>query len=361
MSFKRLDPEDFIFSAESVTAPAWTTNSPILTSRTNDEGVFSTDFHTSSIQESSITGKYYVAVYQKPSTDVDSEVQFDIAYGNSEGDGEKPFTNGISASYTSTIYGQYQNLVYGDENTNFIFNNVSQSSFYALTIDRSRYKEKLLPGTFNLVLADAQGNPSLRLTDNSKDVGTLSFTEAGRVFQIVSGSDGSAISSEDSVLGAVAPGMTVSGSYGLFLPDIGTIILNAKALDLLPPTDGVNGGGINLGTQTTRIGGENNPGRLFGRINSGSNFQLNSEETITSDFVFVRARNAEFNYSENPSFISGSQGVVIYDSFINNPQTYITTVGLYNDNNDLLAVAKLSKPLKKDFTKETLVRVKLDF
>jgi hypothetical protein len=96
-------------------------------------------------------------------------------------------------------------------------------------------------------------------------------------------------------------------------------------------------------------------------IQSGSSFGLNSEETITSDFVFVRARNSEFNYSENPSYISGSTGEVIYNYFINNPQTYITTVGMYNDSNELLAVAKLSKPLLKDFTKEALVRVKLDF
>jgi hypothetical protein len=95
---------------------------------------------------------------------------------------------------------------------------------------------------------------------------------------------------------------------------------------------------------------------------SGSkSFLLNSQETITSDFVFVRPRSAEFNYSENPSFISGSTGEVLYSGFINNPQTYVTTVGLYNDTNELLAVAKLSRPLLKDFTKEALVRIKLDF
>ena len=77
--------------------------------------------------------------------------------------------------------------------------------------------------------------------------------------------------------------------------------------------------------------------------------------------MFVRPRSSEFNYSENPSYISGSTGEILYDSFINNPITYITTVGMYNDNNELLAVAKLSRPLKKDFTKEALVRVKLDF
>jgi len=88
---------------------------------------------------------------------------------------------------------------------------------------------------------------------------------------------------------------------------------------------------------------------------------MNSQETIASNYVFVRARNAEFNYSENPSFISGSNGEVTFNSMINNPQTFPTTIGLYNDNNELLAVAKLSRPLLKDFTKESLVRVKLDF
>jgi hypothetical protein len=90
-------------------------------------------------------------------------------------------------------------------------------------------------------------------------------------------------------------------------------------------------------------------------------FTLQSQETITSDFIFVRPRSSEFNYSENPSFISGSTGEVLYSGFINNPQTYITTIGLYNDSSELLAVAKLSRPLLKDFTKEALIRVKLDF
>jgi hypothetical protein len=104
-----------------------------------------------------------------------------------------------------------------------------------------------------------------------------------------------------------------------------------------------------------------NPQRLFASISGAASFALNSEETITSDYVFIRARNSEFNYSENPTFISGSTGEVIYDNFINAPQVYVTTVGLYNDSNNLLAVAKMSRPLLKDFTKEALVRVKLDF
>ena len=132
-------------------------------------------------------------------------------------------------------------------------------------------------------------------------------------------------------------------------------MLNAAALDLN------NIEGINLSSSLDANTQGNNPQKLFKSISGSGNFSLNSEETISSDYVFVRARNSEFNYSENPSFISGSTGEVIYDYFINNPQVYPTSVGLYNDSNELIAVAKLSRPLRKDFTKEALIRVKLDF
>jgi len=120
-------------------------------------------------------------------------------------------------------------------------------------------------------------------------------------------------------------------------------------------------GGINLYVNRGSNTNGNNTTTLFSAVSGGASFTMNSQETVTSDFIFVRPRSSQYNYSENPSFISGSTGEVLYNDFINNPQTYITTVGLYNDTNDLLAVAKLSRPLKKDFTKEALVRVKLDF
>jgi hypothetical protein len=174
-------------------------------------------------------------------------------------------------------------------------------------------------------------------------VSTDTYLDCGRVYQIVSGSNGLAASGT-----GYSPS---SGSYGLFLPDIATILLNPLALSQ----------SINLEASKSFNSDGQNISRLFTAISGAASFQINSEETVTSDYVFVRARNSEFNYSENPSFISGSTGDVIFSTFINSPQTYMTTVGFYNDTNDLLAVAKLSKPLTKDFTKEALVRVKLDF
>jgi hypothetical protein len=348
MAFKRLDPEDFVVSADSITAPAWTNNVSSLTA-----------LYTSSVQEASSNGNYYLNVYQTASTNTSAEVQFNIAYGNSTGLGSLLYNTGIAnLSPTRTVYGQFRNLIYGDENASFIFGGVTQDDFYVITLDRARFKQTLFPGSLNLRLYNSSNN-IIQLTDNSNDVSVETFLDCGRVYQIVSGSSGYAVSLANSAPNAVAAGMTISGSYGLMLPDIGTIILNAAALDLA-----IANGGVSLGTTKDPDTDNNNPARLFARLSTTagvSSFALNSQETVTSDFAFVRARNGEFNYSENPSFISGSTGTIVYDAFIQNPQTYITTIGLYNDNNELLGVAKLSKPLKKDFSKEALIRVKLDF
>jgi len=348
MSFKRFDPEDFLISADSITAGAWSNNAPTLT-----------EFYTSSVQASSTSGNYYLSVFQTGSTLTGAEVQFNIAFGDSAGSGSVLYDSGVNGkSYTSTVYGQWQNIVLGDENNNFIFGGVTPvtQSIYALSVNRARFKGSIFPGTLDLRINSASTSFNLRLTDNSNDVTTTTYNEAGRVYQIVSGSNGNAIGAGSTPAGAVSNGMTVSGSYGLFLPDIGAIILNASALNLES-----SDGGVGLGTLYSPNTANNNPSIIFAAINNGSVFTLNSQENITSDYVFVRARNSEFNYSTNPSFISGSTGEVLYNDFINAPQTFITSIGMYNDANELLAVAKLSKPLKKDFTKEALIRVKLDF
>ena len=94
-------------------------------------------------------------------------------------------------------------------------------------------------------------------------------------------------------------------------------------------------------------------------VNGG--IQARSSEQVKSTYYFVRVRNAEYNYSNNPSFVTGSLGELAYSTFINDPQVYVTTVGLYNERKELLATAKLSQALLKNFTREALIKVKLDF
>ena len=338
MSFKRFDAEDLVIASEAVSAPVWSTGDPILST-----------LFTSSTQPNLESGKFYYDVYQTGSTLDNAAVQFSIAYGDLDGSGSAPYNPSVvGKSPSSTIYGQYRTLVLGDEETSFSFGGVSQEYFYAIAIDRDRFKESLLPASFNLTLKNTS-NRTLNLTDNSAAVTTVSYNDAGRVYQVVSGSNGTPYT------GVNANGYTdTSGSYGLFLPDIGVILLNGAALDISGTAEGVA-----LGTTrgTTNVG---NPGKLFQLINSGSLLQLNYKETVTSQFVFARVRNSEFNYSTNPSYITGS-GDLRISSMLDTPQSYITTVGMYNDNNELVAVAKLSRPLLKDFTKEALIRIKLDF
>ena len=332
MSFKRLDPEDISISAEAISAPLWSTGLSNLQT-----------FITSSNQVSGPTGDYYYKVYN----DLDLlYTQFSITFGNKDGVGTQLYNTAVSGkSPSSTIYGQFRNLVFGDEDTDFVFGTVTQDSIYAITFDRARYKEKLLPGSFNITLTDPVIGNSIQLTDNSKDVSTISYVDAGRVYELVSGSNGAAYSGS---------GATAQGTYGKFLPDVGVVILNAEALDLPAPF------GINLATDLTPNTPPLNIDKLYSVISTGGSSDALSEETVSSNYIFVRVRNSEFNYSTNPSNITGS-GELRHSIMVNTPQAYITTVGLYNDSNDLVAVAKLSKPLLKDFTKEALIRIKLDY
>ena len=132
-------------------------------------------------------------------------------------------------------------------------------------------------------------------------------------------------------------------------------LLNPLALDL-PDADN----GIALGTTRNPNTTDKNHEKLLDAIDGGGSFIVDSEENISSQFYFVRAKNKEFNYSSNPSFID-TNGNLNFDSIVDNPRTFITTIGLYNDSNELLAVAKLSQPVAKDFTKEALIKVKLDY
>ena len=341
MSYKRFDAEDVVVSAESISTPAWTGDKTTLTT-----------FFTSSTQIGATSADYYYDIYNTGSTIQGSRVQFSVAYADKKGSGSLLYNSNVDGkSPSSTIYGQYRNLILGDEDTDFTFGTETSEYFYVLAIDRARYKEKLLPGTLDLKLMVSSSGATLNLTDNSNIVTTTTFADAGRVYELITGSLGTISTGAKNTNGYT----TTAGSYGKLLPDVGLVVLNGKALDAATSAGGL---GMSINRSSDVVGGNN--GKAYDVIRDGANFRIQSEETITSNFIFVRARNSEFNYSTNPSLITGS-GEIRHNVMVNSPQSFITAVGLYNDNNDLLAVAKLSRPLLKDFTKESLVRIKLDY
>lgn len=323
MSFVRYNPEDSVISSETVVRGLWANNSYNLAT-----------FYTASGYT-----EYYLDVYNESptcGTCSGSAVQFSIQYGQISGSGSAPINANVPGySPSRVVYGEYRNLVYGTETQNFSFDGgtTTATGIYVINISRANYKQSLQPGSLNLTLVS--GSTTLKLTDDSNTTSLTRFIGENRILYVISGSNGNAYTT-----GAE------STYYGMVLPDLGIIILNASNPAIAAAS-----------TSNTAV---NNHLKLYNSIVAGSSFQLNSAEVVSSRYFFTRVKNGEFNYTTNPSIIDAN-GNLLYSTLINNPQTYVTTVGLYNDNNELLAVAKLSKPLVKDFTKESLIRVKLDY
>ena len=137
------------------------------------------------------------------------------------------------------------------------------------------------------------------------------------------------------------------------------MILNPQALKLKLTVGGAAGITSCMPSESVNIDGKNNH-KLFTCISTSGHFIIDSEEKVSSQFYFTRIKNNELNYTTNPSFIDDT-GTMRFSSMTDNPTVYITTIGLYGESGDLLAVAKLSKPLAKDFTKESLIRCKIDY
>jgi len=322
------------------------------------------NFYTSSTQKSSDSGKYYLEVYNQDTiTDyLTTEVQFSIAYAHISG-GAVPSLSVDDATLLQTraIYGQFRNILLGPTDEYF---KVYQSSsvvgvnvggtnlehFFAVSVNRARTREKLDPGNIEIALSGSNG--LLTLIDDSGQ--TNSIGASGRVFNLVSGSLDIGTSNESSIK-QLADKYTGQG-YGLFYPDLGTFILNPNAIS------GSIGLTLNTGSSVQGVyHNKTNMEQMFEAFKEGKSFMARRIENVSTSHYFVRVTNREFNYSNNPTFVTGSTGAFIQQLFETDPHVYITSVGLYDDANELLAVAKISKPIEKTFDKEVLVKVKLDF
>ena len=304
-------------------------------------------YYTQSAQSSSL-GDYYYDIYKtSPLTDSEAEVQFSITYGHLEGSGSLGTVGAATGNRaTAAIHAQLVNLLLGPNVDRFTYaGDTTSKEFYAISLKRSRMREKVDPGNWELWL-DGGAN-LVKLIDDSKATTNPSSGVGGRVFNVVSGSiqTGTAVTK-------TAAASQAGGGIGLFYPDVGLIVLNADQMDSLVAD-------ITTVTTSNTVGA--NVPRFFDSIVQGAKFQARREERLSSTHYFCRAGNKEFNFSNNPTFFTSSTGEFSQPTFFKDPKTYITTIGLYNDSNELLAVAKLSQPVLKSYSREALIKVKLDF
>ena len=370
--FKRFEEDDIVrANPTQVSTGLWTGDTGSLVA-----------FYTSSTQTASLAGGYFWDIYDvDPAASSLAEKQFAIAYGHIAGSGSATLAEDDNALLeTKATYFQYRNILLTPDDTHFTFLPDAEGAafdadeIFIVNIYRGRLREKLDPGNWKLTLmhiSASDGGDTFTthsfIDDSGQTLGE-SFGESGRVFNIVSGTLTGVSGS------TVVASSSVSGGFGLVYPDLGILVLNPRALAsvsasaLTDLSTVINRGNpqvllnamVGPYTASDGVPAFATTGSLaFG--SGESDFQARSAESIASTHFFVRLRNQEFNYSNNPSFFNETNGAILNTNFVNDPRVFLTTIGLYNDSNELLATGKLSQPTQKSFDRELLIRVRLDF
>ena len=340
MAYQSFNAETDIVENQRTTISSglWTGGSATLTS-----------FFTQSTN-GNITGSFLELYNEDPNQSSSAETQFAVGYAHVHGSGSKGNVSKLTTGgrQSAALYRQFRNLILAPNTDEFTFTGHSGTSedFYFISFQRARQREKIDPGNWELQLSGQMAGRAakIQLIDDSGATTNPTVEEGGRVFNVVSGSIANGIKTT----AANQPG----GGLGLFYPDLGIILLDAAQMEA---SGGLTANARDADQHISRSEA------FFDVIVSGSSFQARREEEISSTNYFVRANNKDFNFSSNPTFSTGSDGSLTQGTFFKDPKTFVTQVGLYNDENELLAIAKLSQPLLKSYSREAIIKVKLDF
>ena len=347
--------------------------------------------HTGSLSEAN--QKYYQNITQVHTATSSAATQFSVAYGHVRGSGSATDQDGIKGP-SELIYKQWGSLLLAPTEITGGFkisqqgaagvkaSGVRDDDIYVLVGKRSLFKDRINAGSWTIALSGSlggnvlgtagnnstSGSQILHLTDDSKTT-VATATPAGNGYNIVSGS-----------AGAVNTGSGYK-TYGFFYPDVGALVFSAAELSAsIPgPPEGVaitasfdtrlkavsvglhevscSGLAPNLGKYDTK-----NALKFVNCLQKpGSFLKFRSEEEQNSVSYFCRVFSNDMNYSNNPTFVSGSQNLIRHEGMRTDPTVYITGINLYNGAGHLVATSKLSTPLKKNFGSEATIKVKLTY
>jgi len=311
--------------------------------------------------------------------------EFNVAFGSTNGYGVSLESN--TKSETEAIYKQYASLLLAPTEVTggFIISAGGSAGIvtgrdqeiYVLSSRRSNMKDRLNKGTWTIALSGsvtaggsavagmADGATLLELTDDSVN-DTPTATPVGDRYNIVSGSGGTVHTA------------ATTKNYGFFYPDMGIMVFSAAELSSSIPGSGST---ANMAAITTFQGNNAvaNTHRGLGYYKGtavdsktalrfvnclqalGTKLTFRDEEDTVSAQYFCRIRSGQMNFSNNPTFVSGSMNELRNTKMKGNPQSFITAVQLYNNSGDMVAVGNLSTPLKKNFTSEATVKLKLTY
>jgi len=301
-----------------------------------------TEFYTKNYKNiasgSALSGGFFQTVFDGSPTSISSSALVDFTYGQSSASLNSAFDENFVNEEKQRMYKQMAQVLLGSKDALFSFGNVTYHELAFIAFKRRIYKDEIKKG--NLILdwqmTGSDSTTSLSLNDDG-GASTFEVAAAGDEANLFSGSVPVGRVYYNAGIVAIAT--------GAFVPEGAT---NA------PHWSG------SLTLDQVAISG-NIDNFCNGFRNHINDLEFQNQTNLHSTIYFCRALNADFNYSTNPSFVDGDGRIVVTSGTSNQTRTYITTIGLYDINDNLLAVSKTSEPVKKSPDNEVIFRVKLSY
>jgi len=342
-----------------------------------------TDLLAANIVSSSQTGQatnetYFFGIAHSSTPTVQ---EWNVAFGSVNGYGSLKETN--TKAETEAVYRQFASVLlppmevtggFHISRNNSLSTAPTQAAvktagarddeIFVLSARRTNMKDRLNKGTWQISLSGSLSNGTagadiLHLKDDSVN-GAPTATPAGDRYNIVSCSAAGVIAAEAS-----------ARTFGFFYPDQGLLVFSQQELSASMPGSAASGSQVVVFDDKDHKGfhipatTNSNTKQGLRFINAlqptGAKLSFRDEEDQVSAQYFCRVRSGQMNFSNNPTFVSGSLNELRKKDMKGSPTTFITSVQLYNTNGDMVAVGNLSTPLKKSFTSEATIKVKLTY
>jgi len=286
-----------------------------------------------------VSGGFWETIYDGSPTSTSSSALIDLTYGHNSSSDLASYSETLVNTEKQRIYEMMASYLLGSKDSIFSFNSVEYRECFFLNFKRRIFKDELSKGNVNI---------NIQMTGSAND--TLSLTDTGAASSYDTGDAGD---EADLFSGSTAIGKVF---YNAGVVAIATGAFVPVGLDHMNHWSGSTKGEL----YNNAISG-NIDNMVDGLRNHINDITIHNQTNLHSTIYFCRALNNEFNYSSNPTFIDSDGRIIPTSGTDNQSKTYITSVGLYDVNNNLLGVAKLSEPVKKSADSEVTVRVRLSY
>ena len=328
----------------------------------------------------------FQSVYDYPYLSSSANHIFDISFGYSSQSALSASSGVVQQDKKINLYNQMAQILVGYDKNGNIKRFDSDGDFIGTTTDkidecvflnfsRLLYKDEIKKGSFEMKImvsggfAYPVGAELLTISDHTASTDGSYFVNSPAGEYGILSVTASTYGTGETTHTSDQPILATNGYYsvGLIYYQAGIVVLSGSLFN------DENMGGI-LNNTVGHVQYGNGEDKTFSGVLSGStietaadhfrqrlyNIQFNNTVELNSTIYFCRANHNEFNYSSNPTYLSGS-AIRGKPETENDPVSYITTIGLYSSDNQLMAVGKLSEPLRKDPTIELTLRTRLDY